>query len=143
MDAAALRCVTRLRFQPAARPGDAQPVDSWQRISLRWVAIAHAAAGATASSHAATGTTAVRVCADAAGVLAQDPVVTRSLADAARDAAALRIATAGSGNYRPASATGTAAVADCAQRAITFEMKWAGSRGADRAREALYRETQV
>ncbi len=141
LDAAALSCVMKLRFQPATRPGDAQPVDSWQRISLRWTASAHVAAdvptagapgpggaasvaaGATVSPHAATGTTAVRVCADAAGALTQDPVVTRSSGDVAQDAAALRIAKAGSGNYRPAPATGTAAVAGCAQLAITFEVK--------------------
>lgn len=146
LDAAALSCIVRLRFQPATRPGDAQPVDSWQRISLRWAASAHAAAGvptpdapgpggaaaagapriaagATASAHADTGTTVVRVCADAAGALTQDPVVTRSSGAAAQDAAALRIARAGSGNYRPAPATGTAAVTGCAQLAITFEVK--------------------
>jgi TonB family protein len=138
LDAAAVSCVMRIRFQPATRPGDAQPVDSWQQLWLRYATPAHAAA-ATAPPAAATavagtaavaagaaaagvppagGTSAVHVCTDAAGRLTQDPVVTHSSGDPALDAAAVRIAKSGAGNYRPAAA---AAVSGCAQLSVTFE----------------------
>jgi len=35
LDAAALACVAKLRFQPAVHLGDANPVESWQRIALK------------------------------------------------------------------------------------------------------------
>lgn len=145
LDAAAVSCVMKIKFQPATRPGDAQPMDSWQQLPLRYAAPAHAAAASTpaptqaavapaaapvaaaaavaagaanAGSHAGGGTSAVHVCADATGRLAQDPVVTHSSGDPALDAAAVRIATSGSANYRPA---GTQGLSGCAQLSITFE----------------------
>jgi hypothetical protein len=35
LDAAALGCVSKLRFQPANRMGDGVPTDSWQRLALK------------------------------------------------------------------------------------------------------------
>ena len=35
LDAAALACVQKLRFQPASRMGDGVPTESWQRIALK------------------------------------------------------------------------------------------------------------
>jgi TonB family protein len=35
LDAAALACIGKLRFQPAVHLGDANPVESWQRIALK------------------------------------------------------------------------------------------------------------
>jgi TonB family protein len=138
LDAAAVSCVMKIKFQPATRPGDAQPVDSWQQLALRYATPARAAAAApaaapaplvvapaavaagvaTARSHGAGGTSAVHVCADGAGRLTQDPVVTHSSGDPALDAAAVRIATSGSANYRP---SGTRGLSGCAQLSITFE----------------------
>jgi TonB family protein len=147
LDAAAVSCVMKIKFQPATRPGDAQPVDSWQQLALRYAAPAHAAAAsapaaaaaaaqpavapaaataavaagvATAGSPAGGGTSAVHVCADGAGRLTRDPVVTHSSGDPALDAAAVRIATSGSANYRPA---GTQGLSGCAQLSITFEAR--------------------
>ena len=142
LDVAAVGCVMKIRFQPATRPGDAQPVDSWQQLSLRYAAPAHgaaapaatatpaagvAAAGTAVAAGAVTGaassagaTSSVRVCTGAAGQLTQDPKVTRSSGDPALDAAAVRVARAGAGNYRPASG---AALSGCAQLSITFEAR--------------------
>jgi TonB family protein len=150
LDAAALSCVMKLRFQPATRPGDAQPLDSWQQLWLRYATPAHTAAASAAASAAAApaatapvaaaaittaaaatsaavagapaagGTTTVHVCADASGRLTQDPVVTHSSGDAALDAAAVRIARAGAANYHPAGAQGASG---CAQVAVTFEAR--------------------
>jgi len=36
LDAAAVKCVQKLRFQPATRTGDGVPVESWQQIAWRW-----------------------------------------------------------------------------------------------------------
>jgi TonB family protein len=36
LDAAAMSCVLKLRFDPATRPGDGEPVESWQEIAWRW-----------------------------------------------------------------------------------------------------------
>jgi TonB family protein len=151
LDAAALSCVAKLKFQPATRPGDAVPVTTWQQLQLRWasppqaapaataapnaapaaaapasaVAVAPAAAvaaaaavapSAVATTGAASVTTEVHVCADASGTLTQEPRITRSSGDAARDAAAVRIARAGAGNYATA-----AGKPGCGRLAVTFE----------------------
>jgi hypothetical protein len=65
----------------------------------------------------------LRVCSDAAGQLLQDPTVIHSSGDPALDEAALKIAKAGSGNYRPATASVGKPVSGCAQLAIRFETK--------------------
>ena len=36
LDAAAIGCVSRLRFAPASRLGDGELLDSWQQFALRW-----------------------------------------------------------------------------------------------------------
>jgi TonB family protein len=130
LDAAALACVTKLKFQPATRPGDAVPVDSWQQLQLRYAAVAHpAAAPVTAAGAVAPAapaalavagapgprSTEVQACADAGGALSQEPKVMRSSGDAARDAAALRIARAGAANYAREGKPG------CARLTVSFE----------------------
>jgi TonB family protein len=145
LDAAALSCVTKLRFLPAVRAGDGMAVASWQEIAWKW-GRSHAAAAATAAvapapaataapplpAVAATATSAsaarpaapngteVRVCSDESGALREGPLVTRSSGDASLDAAAVAIARAGAPYYRPA---GNPAVDGCAQLLIRLEQK--------------------
>ena len=38
LDSAAVSCVSKLRFAPLTRPGDGEPLDSWQQIAWRWAA---------------------------------------------------------------------------------------------------------
>lgn len=140
LDAAAVSCVMKIRFQPATRPGDAQPVESWQQLWLRYAVPAQGtaapaapalpaggaaaagalAAGAGAAAHTGAATSSVHVCTDVAGQLTQDPTVTRSSGDPVLDAAAVRVARAGAGHYRPAGAT---ALSGCAQLSVTFEAR--------------------
>lgn len=114
LDAAALSCVLKIRFQPATRPGDAQPLESWQQLSLRYAApaLVAAAPAATAAPAAAAGlaipagrsggsTSSVHVCTDAAGQLTQAPQVTHSSGDAALDAAAVQVARSGPATTAP------------------------------------------
>ena len=51
LDAAAMSCVLKLRFQPATRPGDGTAVESWQKIRWKWAPAANRT-GATAASQA-------------------------------------------------------------------------------------------
>jgi TonB family protein len=139
LDEAAVACVMRLKFQPATRPGDAQPLDSWQQLGLRYAAHAAAPATATAStaplpatavaattaavaasspSQAGGGTSEVHVCADSSGKLTQEPVITRSSGSATLDAAAVKIARSGAASYHPADAP---ALSGCALLQVTFE----------------------
>lgn len=141
LDAAAISCVLKIRFQPATRPGDAQPVESWQQLWLRYAAptqgaaapasAAAPAAGAAAgtavaaavtpgATRSAGATSSVHVCTDAAGQLTQDPKVTHSSGDPALDAAAVQVARSGAGNYRPA---GSGGLSGCAQVSITFQAR--------------------
>ena len=64
LDAAALECVGKLRFQPAAKLGEGSPMDSWQRIALKAedpppqaAAAAATAPGAGTAAPAAAATT--------------------------------------------------------------------------------------
>ncbi len=139
LDEAAVACVLRLKFQPATRPGDAQPLDTWQQLGLRYAARAApptaAAASATplaratsatptaaiaagSAAHAGGGASEVHVCADTSGKLTQEPVITHSSGSAALDAAAVMIAKSGAASYHPADAPG---VSGCAQLQVTFE----------------------
>jgi TonB family protein len=139
LDAAALACVMKLKFQPATSPGDAQPVESWQQLGLRYASPARTnavsapavagppvaataavagAAAAAAGTPAGNRVTAVHVCVDAAGALTQDPHVTRSSGDVALDAAAVKAARLGSAYYHPAGVQG---LSGCAEVSITFE----------------------
>src|ERR1700730_1680021 len=36
LDAAAMNCVSKLRFDPATRLGDGEPIDSWQEMAWAW-----------------------------------------------------------------------------------------------------------
>jgi TonB family protein len=136
LDEAALQCVQRLKFQPRTRLGDGAPVGSWQKIAWRWqrplgapvaavatpaAVVAAGAIAVPAAAAAPAGATELRVCADEAGHLAQAPTLVRSSGDAGRDAAAVKIARAGSGNYRPAASLGGKPASGCATLSIRFE----------------------
>jgi TonB family protein len=55
LDAAAMSCVMKLRFQPATRPGDGEAVASWQQLALRWLRpSAHAAESGSMSAPGST-----------------------------------------------------------------------------------------
>ncbi len=140
LDAAAVSCVMKLKFQPRTRIGDGVPLDSWQAMAWRWVSrpgqasaaqspnaiplvATPAAAAAAHPQDSAFRDVLLRVCSDAAGNLVQDPTVIHSSGDSALDDAAVKIAKSGSGNYRPATATVGKAVSGCAQLAIKFETK--------------------
>jgi TonB family protein len=132
LDAAALRCVMKLRFQPATRPGDAVAVDSWQQMAWRWAAPATAPAVAAPSAVAAAapvtaalqdGASTLRVCSNEAGQLTQAPTVLRSSGNPTLDAAALKIAQAGSGAYRPDATLNDKPLSGCAQVTIRFETR--------------------
>ena len=122
LDAAAVKCVLALRFQPATQVGDGAPMESWQRISWKAAPVryapaaapapaASAAAGATVAASAtvatpippaaaAPGAADVQVCVDGSGQLARTPALTHSSGDAAFDAAAVQVAKSASGSYR-------------------------------------------
>jgi TonB family protein len=130
LDAAAVNCVLKLRFQPATRLGDAEAIESWQEMAWKAAPAHHdakqgeapaAAAGsapvltaaavaapvaavskqpAAPAGHAAPEGAQVQVCVDGAGKLVQEPTLVHSSGDAELDAAALRVARAGSGAYR-------------------------------------------
>ena len=141
LDAAAISCVMKLRFQPATRPGDAVAVESWQQMAWRWAAPATPPAVAAlpaavlpAAALAATtpppvnaaaqdGAATIRVCTDEAGQLTQPPTVLRSSGDATLDAAALKITKAGSGSYRPGTTLNGKPLSGCAQVTVRFETR--------------------
>jgi TonB family protein len=152
LDAAAVSCVMKLRFQPPTLLGEGTPIAAWEQIAFKWAppparrteaaAVAGAATGAGAVTGAAAAGTAVagigatsatgagvgtrsaelRVCVDATGKLVQAPTLVRSSGDAAFDAAALSVARAGSGSYRAANADGRA-VSGCVDLALTTEQR--------------------
>lgn len=141
LDAAALNCVMKLKFQPATRVGDGAPVDSWQAMAWRWVSRPSQASAPQPPQNAIAlvGTpeaaavgrpensplkeVEVRVCSDAAGKLVQDPTIIHSSGDPGLDQAAVKIAKSGSGYYRPATYSVGQPVSGCAQLAIKFEIK--------------------
>jgi TonB family protein len=128
LDAAAVSCVLKLRFQPAIRAGDGVPIVSWQQLGWRWARQQehHDGAAATASQAAVSptnGTVQVRVCSDGTGRLAQEPKIISSSGDPGLDESALRIARSGSGNYRPATTVDGTPLSGCAQLSIKFETK--------------------
>ncbi len=79
---------------------------------------AAAAASPTAGTAAQPGAVAVRVCVDETGNLTQSPTIVHSSGDARFDAAAVEIARAGSGHYRPASGADGKPVAGCEQLSL-------------------------
>ena len=153
LDSAAISCVSRLRFAPATRLGDGEPIDSWKQIALRWANQGNAdetramtsqnpLSGASRASEPIAGAPAqvaadarqddsggqansvtVRVCVDETGRLKQDPTIVRSSGKASLDQAAVRIAASGSAYYRPDSSSNGPPVSGCAQLAINFETK--------------------
>ncbi len=142
LDAAAMSCVMRLRFQPATRLGDGTAVESWQQARWKWAA-AEQAAGASAAAQSgpsaapvlaqAAGSSAlpavnaaaspagnraeVQVCVDADGKLTARPRLTRASGDTQFDAAAVEVAKSGSGLYRAGSVDGKPA-AGCLQLTV-------------------------
>jgi TonB family protein len=153
LDSAAISCVSRLRFAPATRLGDGEPIDSWRQIAFRWANPGNAdetrattsqnpSSGATRASEPIAGAPAqiaagakqddsgghansvtVRVCVDETGRLKQDPMIVRSSGKPSLDQAAVRIAASGSAYYRPDTSLNGPPVSGCAQVAIKFEMK--------------------
>jgi TonB family protein len=68
------------------------------------------------------GAAVLRVCVDAAGRLTSDPVSTESSGSGRLDAAAIKLAKAGTGHYRPTTQDGRP-VADCYPIKIRFELR--------------------
>jgi TonB family protein len=153
LDAAAVNCVLKLRFDPATRLGDGEPIDSWQEMAWAWASqerrsdtrgiaaqtpASKANPDSTASIAAPNGNStsgsqdgspsqdrsvAVRVCADDAGKLLQDPTILRSSGNPGFDEAAVKIAKSGSPYYRPGTHSGKKPVSGCAQLTIEFEIQ--------------------
>jgi TonB family protein len=151
LDSAAVNCVSKLRFAPATRLGDGEPLDSWQQIAWRWARQGNAdearemssqtppvAAGQASEPVAAAPTqtaaqgrrddsggkansVTVRVCVDETGKLKQDPTIVHSSGKALLDQAAVKIAASGSAYYRPDTSSNGPPVSGCAQLAIKFE----------------------
>jgi TonB family protein len=152
LDAAAMNCVLKLRFDPATRPGDGEPIDSWQEMAWRWASQERhgdlqgtatrtsasptdqgaasigasgekATSGRQEGSHSKDGGVAVRVCSDDTGKLAQDPTILRSSGNPGLDEAAVNIAKSGSPYYRPGTNLDGKAISGCARLVIEFETK--------------------
>jgi TonB family protein len=135
LDAAAINCVLRLRFQPATRLGDGEPIDSWQEIAWRWASQEHldstaivaapkeSDTGRREGAAGKDGRVAVRVCADNTGKLAQGATILRSSGNVGLDEAAVKIAESGSPYYRPGTTLDGKPVSGCAQLVIQFETK--------------------
>ena len=153
LDAAAISCVSRLRFAPATTLGDAEPIDSWQQIAFRWANQGNAdetramtsqnpLSGSSQASESIAGAPAqtaanarqddsggqansvtVHVCVDETGRLEQEPTIVRSSGIASLDQAAVRIAASGSAYYRPETSSTGQRLSGCAQLAIKFDMK--------------------
>jgi outer membrane biosynthesis protein TonB len=121
LDAAAVSCVPRLRFQPATRLGDGTAVESWQQTRWTWASTEHPARANAASQSAPSAAAAlaaeVQVCVDATGKLMGKPRLTRPSGDTQFDAAAVEVAKSGSGLYRAGAMDGKAA-AGCLQLTI-------------------------
>jgi len=136
LDSAAVNCVAKLRFAPATRLGDGEPIDSWQQIAWRWAATGQAPAlvaaaaptpipaeGRQNDSRVQTNSVTVHVCADETGKLKQSPTIVHSSGNPSLDEAAVKIAASGSAYYRPGTASNGPPASGCAQLAIQFETK--------------------
>jgi len=146
LDAVAMSCVLKLRFQPATRLGDGTAVESWQQMAWKWApsAARPAGAGTTPASGAATDQSTmglaaaasdtgarrahtasadtraeVQVCVDERGALTAPPKLMHASGDVQFDAAAVDVARSGSGHYRPPSVDGKP-VAGCMRVAIAL-----------------------
>src|ERR1700691_1207395 len=153
LDSAAVSCVSRLRFAPATRLGDGDPIDSWRQIAFRSANQGNAdetramtsqnpLSAASQASEPSAGTPAqiaaktrqgdprgqdnsvtVHVGVDEAGRLDRDPTIVHSSGMASLDQAAVRIASSGSAYYRPDTSSNGPPVSGCAQLTIKFDMK--------------------
>jgi len=134
LDAAAMSCVLKLRFQPATRLGDGEPLDSWQQMSWDWRQQKHGADSQQAAAqidsaamhqnrHPMGSKVAVRVCAGATGKLVAPATVTSSSGNPALDNSAIEIAESGAPYYRANTTIDGKAVSGCAQLTIEFETK--------------------
>jgi TonB family protein len=153
LDSAAIGCVSKLKFAPATRLGDGDPIDSWQQIGFGWanqgnadvtgamtaenplagtsraakpIAGAPAQAAANARSDDSGGqpnSVTVHVCVDESGRLVQEPTIVQSSGKAALDQAAVKIAASGSAYYRPDTSSNGPPQSGCAQLAIKFDVK--------------------
>jgi len=137
LDAAAVSCVLKLRFQPAVRPGDGMPVESWRQLAWKWAssaarqgdpaaaappaAVAAPSPGGDAGQHRERSRpdsrAEVQVCVDESGRLTGEPTLTLASGDPQFDEAAVNIAKSGSGLYRAGTADGKPA-AGCVRLAI-------------------------
>jgi TonB family protein len=115
LDRAAVECVMNLRFLPATEMGSGAAVASWQEFSWKW-GHPKPRAGIVIPASAAE----VHVCVDAMGKLSQEPKLIHSSGDAQFDAAALKIAGSGSGNYRASATTDGKPLPGCLQMAIQY-----------------------
>jgi TonB family protein len=141
LDAAAVECVTKLKFAPLTTIGDGEPVDSWQQLAFRWAERSSAEAPRSPSVAAPTAVApppaqapaarspepalranrvTVHVCTDEKGKLLQEPSVVQSSGVASVDQAAVKIASAGSPYYRP-NPTPNSTGSGCAQLTIEFD----------------------
>jgi TonB family protein len=131
LDSSALDCVSRLKFAPATRVGDGEPIDSWQQIAFRWAEkgqvpgpAAPIPANARREDSARQGeSVTVHVCVDEQGRLEGEPTIVHSSGVSSLDQAALKIASSGSPYYRPENSPNAAPMSGCAQLAIRFEGK--------------------
>ena len=136
LDSAAVSCVAKLRFAPATRLGDGEPIDSWQQIAWRWAATGQASAPVAAAaptqipaearqndSHGQANSVTVHVCVDETGKLKQSPTIVHSSGNTSLDEAAVKIAESGSAYYRPGTSSNGPRASGCAQLAIQFETK--------------------
>ncbi|HEX4387863.1 MAG TPA: TonB family protein [Steroidobacteraceae bacterium] len=121
LDAAALTCVGKLRFQPANRMGDGVPIDSWQRIALKTEDPppqygAPAKPAATAGAPAAATPTAGSVA--AAPAAAAPAAASATGAAAATTAAAVLAPATAAAAQSPAPASSSTSVAPPATHAV-------------------------
>ena len=144
LDAAAMSCVLKLRFQPATRLGDGEAIDSWQQIAWEWArhephgdsqagavtAPSVAAAPDTQATSAGQqipqgkkGKVTIRVCSDDSGKLTQPPSVISSSGSPDLDKAAVKIAESGAPYYHPGTPIDGRSASGCARLAIEFETK--------------------
>jgi TonB family protein len=151
LDQAALSCVMKLRYAPATQLGDATAIASWQQLGFQWakpaqhgaapvaagsapaagaavaataVAVTGAAAAAPApSGNTPDGSVRVQLCADENGRLVREPAIIGSSGDPQIDAAALKVARAGSGAYRPVTQLQGRPLSGCVELDLRFQTR--------------------
>ncbi|MBV8853067.1 MAG: TonB family protein [Sinobacteraceae bacterium] len=129
LDEAALQCVQRLRFQPATRLGDGEPIESWQQMAWMWAPQPPDNAGGRGETPPpqieakiepkSEGRVTVRACADQDGKMSQDPLILHSSGKPQLDEAALQIARLGAAYY-PQHEVGEGRKPGCARLVIDF-----------------------